>query len=107
MSHKITVVGLGYVGMSMSVLLSKDHDVIAFDIDKKKVGPISGGSWDDNTEVSEDRLLAKWENEEKKMKFSLGISRLDGSSSFRIETDKAYVIQPGTCEKIDLNKKLF
>ena len=37
MSHKITVVGLGYVGMSMSVLLSRDHDVIAFDIDKKRL----------------------------------------------------------------------
>ncbi len=43
MSHKITVVGLGYVGMSMSVLLSKDHDVIAFDIDKKKVDDLNKG----------------------------------------------------------------
>lgn len=34
---KITVVGSGYVGMSMSILLSRYHEVIALDIDSKKV----------------------------------------------------------------------
>ena len=34
---KITVVGLGYVGLSNAVLLSQKYDVVVFDIDKKKV----------------------------------------------------------------------
>jgi len=33
----VTVVGLGYVGLSLSVLLAKQNKVIGFDIDKKKI----------------------------------------------------------------------
>ena len=32
--YKITVVGSGYVGMSLSVLLSQKNDVTVLDIDK-------------------------------------------------------------------------
>mgnify|MGYP001282702474 CR=1 FL=1 len=34
---KITIVGIGYVGLSLSLILSRKHKVIAFDIDKKKI----------------------------------------------------------------------
>ncbi len=37
---KIAVLGLGYVGTSMSVLLSEKYDVVGYDIDKKKVDSI-------------------------------------------------------------------
>lgn len=41
-SHlKITVVGLGYVGMSNAALLSKRHDVTAFDIDELRVAAVN------------------------------------------------------------------
>ena len=34
---KITIVGLGYVGMSLAVLLAQNNDVIAFDISEERV----------------------------------------------------------------------
>ncbi len=40
---KITIVGLGYVGTSMSFLLSRQHNVTALDIDKEKVQKINKG----------------------------------------------------------------
>ena len=38
---KITVVGLGYVGLSLSTLLSIDNEVIALDINKEKVDKVN------------------------------------------------------------------
>ncbi len=39
--HKITVVGTGYVGMSMAVLLAQHNDVTALDIDVSRVDLIN------------------------------------------------------------------
>ena len=36
MKYKVTVIGAGYVGMSLSVLFAKKHDVTLYDIDDKK-----------------------------------------------------------------------
>ena len=41
--HKITVVGTGYVGMSMAVLLAQHNDVTALDIDAARVELINQG----------------------------------------------------------------
>ena len=40
---KITVVGAGYVGMSLSVLLAQHNDVTVLDINEDKVDEINGG----------------------------------------------------------------
>ena len=37
MNNKIVVVGLGYVGCSLAVLLAESNEVLAIDIDEKKV----------------------------------------------------------------------
>ncbi|MBZ0128342.1 MAG: nucleotide sugar dehydrogenase [Rhodobacteraceae bacterium] len=42
-SAAITVVGLGYVGMSLAALLARHHDVTAFDIDQDKVVRVNAG----------------------------------------------------------------
>lgn len=41
--YKITVVGVGYVGMSVAALLSQNNEVTAFDTDSARVGLINKG----------------------------------------------------------------
>lgn len=52
---KITVVGAGYVGMSLATLLSRKHDVVCLELDKSKVDKI-------NNKVSpiEDNLIEEY-----------------------------------------------
>lgn len=38
---KVSVVGLGYVGLAMAVLLAQRHDVVALDIDDKRVEQVN------------------------------------------------------------------
>jgi UDPglucose 6-dehydrogenase len=40
---KITVVGLGYVGMSLAVLLARHQNVVALDIDEARVARVNAG----------------------------------------------------------------
>ena len=40
---KITIVGLGYVGMSLAVLLGRSHHVVALDIDEDRVAQVNAG----------------------------------------------------------------
>ena len=42
-SMKISVVGTGYVGLSLSVLIARKHNVVAVDIVKEKVDQINNG----------------------------------------------------------------
>ena len=60
--HKITVVGTGYVGMSMAVLLAQHNEVIALDIDGARVALINQGQStiadEDIQEFLDDRELS-------------------------------------------------
>ncbi len=55
MSHKITVVGLGYVGLPLARLFSTKYPVIGFDINEKRVVDLKKGH-DDTLEVSDELL---------------------------------------------------
>ena len=41
--RNIVVVGLGYVGLSVSVLLARCHKVMAMDVDERKVSLLREG----------------------------------------------------------------
>ena len=43
MTGHITVVGTGYVGLSLAVLLAEHHDVVAYDIDERRLSMIREG----------------------------------------------------------------
>ncbi len=53
--EKIAVIGLGYVGLPLAVLLNKKFDVIGFDINSERVKELKGG-FDRTREVNEKDL---------------------------------------------------
>jgi len=56
LSEKICVVGLGYVGLPLAVLLSKKNDVTGFDVNSKKIEELKTGI-DVMEELSKEKLL--------------------------------------------------
>lgn len=42
-NYKIAVAGLGYVGMSLAILLARKHQVVAFDIDPARIEKVNSG----------------------------------------------------------------
>lgn len=52
---KITVAGLGYVGMSMAVLLAQNHHVVALDVNATRVGQVNA-----RRAPIEDAEISRW-----------------------------------------------
>lgn len=61
MKHKITVVGLGYVGLPLARLFSTKYPVIGFDINQKRIEELRSGK-DETLEVSETLLQSALKN---------------------------------------------
>lgn len=40
---KIAIAGIGYVGLSLAILLSQKNTIVAFDIDQEKIEKINNG----------------------------------------------------------------
>ncbi|MGI9527951.1 MAG: nucleotide sugar dehydrogenase [Weeksellaceae bacterium] len=55
MNHKITVIGLGYVGLPLARLFAEKHPVVGFDINRERVQELNKGH-DDTLEVSDELL---------------------------------------------------
>ncbi|ASK78070.1 GDP-mannose dehydrogenase [Paraphotobacterium marinum] len=55
MNRKVSVIGLGYVGLPVAVAFGKKSSVIAFDINKKRIKSLKEG-YDFTQEISEDEL---------------------------------------------------
>lgn len=90
---KIAVVGVGYVGLSLATLLSKDNEVVAIDIVKEKIDLI-------NKRISpiKDKYIEKYFKEEK--------LNLKATLDFNEVKDSKYIIIC-TPTNYDINKNSF
>ena len=75
---KICVVGLGYVGLPLSVILSEKYSVIGFDTDKDRIKSLKNGI-DETLEVSKQELKSA-----EKLKFTSELQVLAKSNVFII-----------------------
>jgi UDP-N-acetyl-D-galactosamine dehydrogenase len=73
---RIAVIGLGYVGLPLAAAFARDHDVVAFDIDKVRISELASGH-DRTLEVSSDALAAA-----KRLSFSDDPAALNGCNVF-------------------------
>ena len=78
MKHIIAVVGLGYVGLPLSIEFSKHFKTVGFDIDKKRINQLKDFN-DINNEIS----LAEIKNK-KKLTFSSNIEDIKKCNTFII-----------------------
>lgn len=54
-SHKIAVIGLGYVGLPLAVAFARKYPVVGFDINRKRIAELQSGT-DLTLEVSDEEL---------------------------------------------------
>ena len=40
MKYKIAVIGLGYVGLPLSIAFNKNFDVVGYDVNKKRINEL-------------------------------------------------------------------
>ena len=56
MKNNIAVIGLGYVGLPLAIVLAKHHNVIGYDINRNRVNQLTEGI-DTTTEILENKLI--------------------------------------------------
>lgn len=94
MSQKITVVGAGYVGMSLSVMLAKHNSVTLYDVNKNKVKLIK----EKKSSIKDNYLKKYWK--ENKLK-------INATSSQKIAYKNADYVIVCTPTNYDENKNYF
>ena len=75
---KISIIGLGYVGLPLAISFAKKFDVIGFDTNKIRINKLKKGI-DDTLEVSKTKLF-----ETKKLKFTYDINQLKNTNCYII-----------------------
>ena len=83
---KITIVGTGYVGLSLAVLLSRYHDVVAVDIIKEKVELINKGI----SPIVDKEITYYLENEQLKLKATVDLVEAKHSDYVIVATPTNY-----------------
>ena len=89
---KIAVAGMGYVGLSLATLLSQENEVVAVDIDEKRVEKVNK-----RIPPIEDKKIAEYfTNKELNLKATLDYSEaLDGAEYIIICTPTNYDVESG------------
>jgi UDP-N-acetyl-D-glucosamine/UDP-N-acetyl-D-galactosamine dehydrogenase len=82
-SYKISMIGLGYVGLPLAVEFAKHYPVIGFDINQNRIDNINKGH-DDTLEVEDDNLLSVLTSSAPTEKGLYLTSKLDEISSCNI-----------------------
>ena len=57
-NNKIAVIGLGYVGLPLSIKFAENNQVIGFDLSKKRIKELKKGI-DVNREIKRNEILKK------------------------------------------------
>tara|TARA_B100000575_G_C23137266_1_gene660971 strand:+ start:1334 stop:2584 length:1251 start_codon:yes stop_codon:yes gene_type:complete len=78
MGAKITIVGLGYVGLPLAVEFGKKYSTIGFDVDNKRIDELKLG-FDNTAEVSKRKISSSI-----KLKFSSSIKDISNSNIYII-----------------------
>ena len=78
MKNLIGIIGLGYVGLPLAVAITKKHQVIGFDINKKRISELNSGL-DSTNELTNEEIL---ESLGKDIKFTDFESHLKGVNFF-------------------------
>ena len=55
MKYKIAVIGLGYVGLPLSIAFNKNFDVVGYDVNKKRINELKR-FFDNTREVTKKNL---------------------------------------------------
>ena len=78
MKNTIGIIGLGYVGLPLAVAIAKKHQVIGFDINKKRISELNSGL-DNTNELTNEEVL---ESLGKAIKYTNSESHLKGVNFF-------------------------
>lgn len=83
--HKISIIGLGYVGLPLAVEFGKKYHTIGFDINKNRIGELSNGH-DSTLEVTDDYLKSVINGEdcepESSIKFTYDAKDIEDSNVY-------------------------
>jgi UDP-N-acetyl-D-galactosamine dehydrogenase len=75
---KISIIGMGYVGLPLAVSFAKNNEVIGFDLNKKRINDLKKGL-DETFEISKSSILHS-----KKLTFSTNLNDLKKSNCYII-----------------------
>ncbi|WP_457744446.1 nucleotide sugar dehydrogenase [Sulfurimonas sp.] len=78
MKKKISIIGLGYVGLPLAHAFSEKYEVVGFDINKARIDELIEG-FDRTLELTKEQLNAALENG---MKFTMDVKELENSNVY-------------------------